>query len=83
MFYSFIVEIYKIVGMLKTHAFKSFSIDFNIFVSPSFIMAGGFTDFNVVVYSFFLIPHPLFTVNTLVEIQKTKDLKVSSAVFFD
>lgn len=53
MFYSFIVEIYKIVGMLKTHAFKPFSIDFNIFGSPSFIMAGGFTDFNVVVYGFF------------------------------
>lgn len=58
MFYRFIVEIYKIVGMLETYAFKLFSKNFNIFGFLAFIMAGIFTDFNVVVYGFFLIPYP-------------------------
>jgi len=53
MFYRFIVEIYKIVGMLETYAFKLFPKNFNIFGFLAFIMAGIFTDFNVVVYSFF------------------------------
>ena len=74
--------VYKIVGMLRTHAFKLFSENFNIFSSPAFIMTGRTTNFDVVVHGFFKFVIPLAAVNVFAEIKKIKDLNAPFALFF-
>lgn len=82
MFYCFAVGIYKISGVLGTHAFKLFAEYFNVFRSPTLIMTGNSANTDVVVHGFLKFFVSFIIVNTLAEIKKIKDLKAPFAVFF-
>ena len=74
------VGVDKRTGMLGTDAFEFFPEDLHVFGSPAFVMAGGITNFHMVMHSFdkFFI-----RIGEIAEMEEIKDLKHQLVLFLN